>query len=102
MWDPVEVRTPRDRDGSFEPKLVAHAPDQVGRPGRSVIARFAYNLLRWTSVVGLFHPTVRAARTLRRRLLALSGPLTRTARRAGRRTTSRRAAGPFRTAFVER
>lgn len=29
----VKVRTPRDRDGSFEPKLVGK-PDPVGRPGR--------------------------------------------------------------------
>jgi hypothetical protein len=31
---PVAVRTPRDRDGSFDPKARGQAPDQAGRPGR--------------------------------------------------------------------
>ena len=47
----------------------------------TVIACLAHNLLRWTSVLGLPDRTVRAARTLRRRLLTLPGRLTRTARR---------------------
>jgi hypothetical protein len=47
----------------------------------TVIAAIAHNLLRWTAVLGLPDKTVRAARTLRRRLLALPGRLTRTARR---------------------
>jgi hypothetical protein len=47
----------------------------------TVIAALAHNLLRWTSVLGLPGRTVRAARTLRRRLLALPGRLTHTARR---------------------
>jgi len=47
----------------------------------TVIACLAHNLLRWTSVLGLPGQTIRAARTLRRRLLALPGRLTRTARR---------------------
>jgi hypothetical protein len=46
-----------------------------------VIAAFAHNLLRWTSVIGLPEHTLRAARTLRRRLLTVPGRLTRTARR---------------------
>jgi Transposase DDE domain group 1 len=45
-----------------------------------LIACLAYNLLRWTSVVGLPGHTVRTARTLRRRLLQIPGRLTRTAR----------------------
>jgi hypothetical protein len=45
-----------------------------------VIACLAHNLLRWTSLIGLPGHTVRAARTLRRRLLALPGRLTPTAR----------------------
>lgn len=40
----------------------------------------AHNLLRWTSRIGLRDQTVRAARTLRRRLLQIPGRLTRTAR----------------------
>lgn len=42
----------------------------------TVIAALAHNLLRWTTVLGLPAATVRAARTLRRRLLALPGRLT--------------------------
>jgi hypothetical protein len=46
-----------------------------------VIACLAHNLARWTGLLGLTDATPRAARTLRRRLLALPGRLTRTARR---------------------
>jgi hypothetical protein len=46
----------------------------------TVIACLAHNLLRWTTVIGLPDSTVRAARTVRRRLLALPGRLTRSAR----------------------
>jgi hypothetical protein len=46
----------------------------------TVIACLAHNLTRWTSVIGLPEHTVRAARTLRRRLLQIPGRLTRTAR----------------------
>ena len=45
-----------------------------------MIACLAHNLLRWTSLIGLPGETVRAARTLRRRLLQLPGRLTRSAR----------------------
>jgi Transposase DDE domain group 1 len=47
----------------------------------TVIAALAHNLLRWTSLIGLPGHTIRAARTLRRRLLALPGRLTRSGRR---------------------
>jgi hypothetical protein len=46
----------------------------------TVIAAIAHNLTRWTSIIGLPDHTVRAARTLRRRLLQIPGRLTRTAR----------------------
>ncbi|MCA1700695.1 MAG: IS1380 family transposase [Actinobacteria bacterium] len=46
----------------------------------TVIACLAHNLLRWTSLTGLPGHPVGAARTLRRRLLALPGRLTRSAR----------------------
>jgi hypothetical protein len=46
----------------------------------TVIACLAHNLQRWTSVIGLPDHTIRAARTLRRRLLQLPGRLTRTSR----------------------
>ncbi len=47
----------------------------------AVIACLAHNLLRWTTLIGLPGQTVRAARTMRRRLLSVSGRLTRSARR---------------------
>lgn len=46
----------------------------------TVLAALAHNLLRWTELLGLPGTTVRAARTLRRRLLAVPGRLTRHAR----------------------
>ena len=46
----------------------------------TAIACLAHNLLRWTSLIGLPGETIRAARTLRRRLLRPPGRLTRTAR----------------------
>ena len=46
----------------------------------TVIASLTHNLLRWTSLIGLPGRTIRAARTLRRRLLTLPGRLTRNAR----------------------
>jgi len=41
------------------------------------LAALAHNLLRWTQLLGLPDTTVRAARTLRRRLLSIPGRLTR-------------------------
>jgi hypothetical protein len=46
----------------------------------TVIACLAHNLLRWTTLIGLPGQTIRAARTIRRRLLALPGRLTHSAR----------------------
>jgi len=43
----------------------------------TVIAALAHNLLRWTQQIGLPDTPVRAARTLRRRLLSVPGRLTR-------------------------
>src|SRR6266487_605351 len=42
----------------------------------TVIAALAHNLLRWTEVLGVPGRSIRAARTLRRRLLTLPGRLT--------------------------
>jgi hypothetical protein len=64
----------------------------------TVIAALAHNLLRWTSVIGLPGQTVRAARTVRRRLLALPGRLTRSARRW---TLHLPARWPWQHAFAE-
>jgi len=46
----------------------------------TVLACLAHNLLRWTQLLGLPQTTVRAARTLRRRLLQIPGRLTSHAR----------------------
>ncbi len=46
----------------------------------TVLAALAHNMLRWTQLLGLPDTTVRAARTLRRRLLSVPGRLTRHAR----------------------
>jgi hypothetical protein len=46
----------------------------------TVIACLAHNLLRWTTLIGLPGHTIRAARTMRRRLLQIPGRLTRNAR----------------------
>src|SRR6266566_3798392 len=43
----------------------------------TVLAALAHNMLRWTQLLGLPNTTVRAARTLRRRLLSAPGRLTR-------------------------
>jgi hypothetical protein len=64
----------------------------------TVIAALAHNLLRWVGVLGLPGSTVRSARTLRRRLLALPGRLTRTSRRW---TLHLPARWPWQRAFVE-
>jgi hypothetical protein len=45
-----------------------------------VLAALAHNLLRWTQLLGLPGTVVRAARTLRRRLIEIPGRLTRHAR----------------------
>jgi hypothetical protein len=43
----------------------------------TVLGALAHNLLRWTQLIGLPDSTVRASRTLRRRLLQIAGRLTR-------------------------
>jgi len=46
----------------------------------TVLGALAHNLLRWTQLLGLPDTTIRAARTLRRRLISIPGRLTRHAR----------------------
>ena len=43
----------------------------------TVLGALAHNLLRWTQLIGLPDSTVRAARTMRRRLITIAGRLTR-------------------------
>ncbi len=45
-----------------------------------MLAALAHNMLRWTQLLGLPDTTVRAARTLRRRLIQVPGRLTHHAR----------------------
>jgi Transposase DDE domain group 1 len=64
-------------------QALAHFPSGrfAANSAWTVIACLAHNLLRWTSAIGLPGETMRAARTLRRRLLRMPGRLTRRARR---------------------
>jgi Transposase DDE domain group 1 len=64
-------------------QALAHFPSgrYAANAAWTVIAALAHNLLRWTQSIGLPGSTKRTARTLRRRLLALPGRLTRSARR---------------------
>jgi hypothetical protein len=64
----------------------------------TVIACLAHNLVRWTGLLGLPNSTIRAARTLRRRLLALPGRLT---SHAGRWTLHLPARWPWQEDFGE-
>jgi hypothetical protein len=64
----------------------------------TVIAALAHNLLRWTELVGLPGRAVGAARTVRRRLLALPGRLT---THAGRWTLHLPARWPWQQDFIE-
>jgi hypothetical protein len=81
-------------------QALAHFPSGrfTANAAWTVIACLAHNLLRWTSVLGLPGHIIRAARTIRRRLLALPGRLTRTARRW---TLHLPARWPWQGAFIE-
>jgi hypothetical protein len=81
-------------------QALAHFPSgQFNANGAwAVLACLAHNLLRWTQLLGLSDTTVRAARTLRRRLIGLPGRLTRHARGW---TLHLPARWPWRDAFTE-
>jgi hypothetical protein len=81
-------------------QALAHFPSGrfMANAAWTVIAALAHNLLRWTQTIGLPKATIRTARTLRRRLLALPGRLTRSARRW---TLHLPARWPWRHAFTE-
>ncbi len=81
-------------------QALAHFPSGrfAANAAWAVIAALAHDLMRWTGLLGLPGTTVRTARTLRRRLLALPGRLTRSARRW---TLHLPARWPWREAFVE-
>lgn len=81
-------------------QALAHFPSGVfcANSAWTVIAALAHNLMRWTTLIGLPGETVPTARTLRRRLLAPPGRLTRSARRW---TLHLPARWPWQEAFVE-
>ncbi len=88
--DPLEVVEAEHRQHAVVELTIRDLKDQAlahfpsGRfnanSAWTVIACIAHNLLRWTSVIGLSGETVRAARTMRRRLLHIPGRLTHSAR----------------------
>jgi hypothetical protein len=81
-------------------QALAHFPsdDFSANSAWTVIGCLAHNLLRWTSLIGMPGETLRAARTIRRRLLQIPGRLTRTARQW---TLHLPARWPWQHAFVE-
>lgn len=89
--DPLEIVEEEHRQHAvvelairdLKDQALAHFPSGrfAANAAWTVIACLAHNLLRWTAVIGLPASTIRAARTLRRRLLALPGRLTTSARR---------------------
>lgn len=81
-------------------QALAHFPSGqfAANSAWTVIAALAHNLLRWTELIGLPERVVRAARTVRRRLLALPGRLT---SHAGRWTLHLPARWSWQQDFVE-
>jgi len=88
--DELELVEAEHRDHAVVEQVIADLKDQAlahfpsgdydANSAWTVIAALAHNLLRWTQLLGLPDTTVRAARTLRRRLLSVPGRLTRHAR----------------------
>jgi hypothetical protein len=62
---------------------LAHCPSGIFTANAAwlVATTLAHNLVRWTQLIGVDTPTLRVAKTFRRRLLAIPGRITRTARR---------------------
>ena len=81
-------------------QALAHFPSGqfAANAAWTVIAALAHNLLRWTELLGLPDRVVRAARSIRRRLLTLPGRLT---SHAGRWTLHLPARWPWQRDFVE-
>jgi hypothetical protein len=88
--DDIAVVEAEHRDHAVVEQVIADLKDQAlahfpsghfyANAAWTVLGALAHNLLRWTQLLGLPGTTVRAARTLRRRLLGLPGRLTRHAR----------------------
>jgi hypothetical protein len=85
--DELAVVEAEHRDHAVVEQVIADLKDQAlahfpsgefnANGAWTVLAAIAHNLLRWTQQLGLPDTTVRAARTLRRRLIAIAGRLTR-------------------------
>jgi hypothetical protein len=88
--DDIALVEAEHRDHAVVEQVIADLKDQAlahfpsghfhANGAWTVLAALAHNLLRWTQLLGLPDTTVRAARTLRRRLLEVPGRLTRHAR----------------------
>jgi hypothetical protein len=88
--DDIAVVEAEHRDHAVVEQVIADLKDQAlahfpsghfhANGAWTVLAALAHNLLRWTQLLGLPDTTVRAARTLRRRLLSIPGRLTAHAR----------------------
>jgi hypothetical protein len=88
--DDLQTVEAEHRDHAVVEQVIADLKDQAlahlpsghfhANGAWTVLACLAHNLLRWTQLLGLPDTTVRAARTLRRRLLAVPGRLTSHAR----------------------
>jgi hypothetical protein len=88
--DEIAVVEAEHRDHAVVEQVIADLKDQAlahfpsghfyANGAWTVLAALTHNLLRWTELLGLPGTIVRAARTVRRRLLALPGRLTRHAR----------------------
>jgi Transposase DDE domain group 1 len=70
-----------DREGGPVELDTDHSDKFLANAAWLVIATLAHNLLRWVAALGLGHHGLVAAKTLRCRLIALPGRLTRSARR---------------------
>jgi Transposase DDE domain group 1 len=85
--DELSLVEAEHRDHAVVEQVVADLKDQAlahfpsgefnANGAWTVLGALAHNLLRWTQLIGLPDSTVRAARTLRRRLLQIAGRLTR-------------------------
>ena len=88
--DDIALVEAEHRDHAVVEQVIADLKDQAlqhfpsghfnANGAWTVLAALAHNLLRWTQLLGLPDTTVRAARTVRRRLLEIPGRLTRHAR----------------------
>jgi hypothetical protein len=88
--DEIAIVEAEHREHAVVEQVIAELKDQAlahfpsghfyANAAWTVLAALAHNMLRWTQLLGLPDTTVRAARTLRRRLLAVPGRLTRHAR----------------------